>query len=351
MFGRITFIMLFTVAVLAATAPADSAYISLSDPTWTAEDYSGSQIEGSFSVHDGTAHYWRGSNGYNTLNLATGVVTNIGKPDPCNSNGYGDPMGLYDPNTNSFYAGTYVSSSQSYIYTYDCTAGTWNTGIEMVNIYGGAMSGADMYISGLREPWTGGFDCNYISKCDLSGDGYHDALIQTGGASANVAVDDAGNVFYANYDTSGPCALYKWTAGQVAGVVNDLAGGDTDTFLTLAEGEKLSDMPGGANGIVVDDAGNIFITTNAWPDSALLRWNGTAGDGDNYEIVGDNDGIAGFAWFGPLAIDGDFLAGDTLYGSYGYNGPVTGITVPEPATMCLLGIGGGLALLRRRRKK
>jgi hypothetical protein len=76
-------------------------------------------------------------------------------------------------------------------------------------------------------------------------------------------------------------------------------------------------------------------------------WNGIAGDDFNYDVLATAGSSAN--WFGPLAIDGDFLNGAPLYGSYGFGGPITEIAylVPEPTTLALLGLGG---LLLRRRK-
>ena len=338
-------------AFTAGPALADSAYLDLMIDGMSRDIGSGSiSMEGGFSVHNGTGHYWAGG-AYYTVDLETETITNMGAPSSIMSNGYGDPFGMYDATTNAFYAATYYGAGDSYIYKYDYGTGAWSEGYNSVNIYGGDFYNGDLYISGLREPWSGGFDSSYVSLFDFSGEGYHDALIETGGASAHVALDRQGNVYYTPYTTTGSTALYRWTSNQVASVVDDLAGGDEDTYLTLAEGEKLSDLPGGGNGITVDDAGHVFVTLNGYPDSYLLMWTGVAGDGDNYETVALNaDGS--FAWFGPLDIEGDFTQGDALYGSYGFGGPITEITanpVPVPAAAWLLGSGLlGLLGIRRR---
>ena len=336
----------------AGAALADSAYVSLSIDG-EANDIGTGQIfmEGGFSVYNGTGHYWAGAN-YSTVDLSTGSISSIGAPASVLSDGYGDPFGMYDATTNAFYAATYYGAGDSYIYRYDYDTSTWSDPYSSVNIYGGDFYNGDLYISGLREPWSGGFDSSYISLFDFSGNGYHDALIETGGASAHVALDNDGNVYYTPYTITGSTALYRWSVDQVATVINDLASGEADTYLTLTEGEKLSDLPGGGNGITVDDAGHVFITSNAYPTSYLMMWDGNTGDGNNYETIAINaDGS--FAWFGPLDIEGDFTEGDTLYGSYGFNGPITEITaspVPVPAAVWLLG-SGLLGLIGIRRRK
>ena len=348
------FALVFLIFLLSFTTSqvlASSSYIDLKIDGTSRDIGSGTiSLEGGFSVNNGTAHYWS-IGAYYTADLTSGETTKIGSPENSMSNGYGDPFGLYDVNNNSFYAATYYDEGTSYIYKYDYSTGSWSKGTETVNIYGGAVYNGDLYISGLREPWSGGYDSSYISLFD-SETGISDALIETGGASANVALDNQGNVYYVPYTTTGETALYRWTANQVASVVNDLEGGDTDTYLDLDDGEKLSDLVGGGNGITVDDAGNVFVTTNSGSTSYLTMWNGTAGEGDNYEILATNaDGT--YSWFGSMDIEGDFTKGDPLYiSAFTYGGPITEITaaVPVPGALLLM-CTGLLGLIGFRRKK
>ncbi len=351
----------FLVTLIPATSMASSAYLNLLIDGESRDIGSGNiSIEGGFSVYNGTGHYWNAVTGYSTVDINTGTVTQMANPDGWASNYAGDPFGLYDSVNNAFYAATYFNGGESCLYKYNYATDTWSAEGSAVNMYGGAVSNGNLYISGLRESWTGGYGSSYISLYDFSDDHLHDALIETGGASANVAVDNYGNVYYATYynpdGSQGSNVLYRWTADQVTGVMNDLASGEDDDFLTLADGEKLADLPdGGGNGITVDDSGNVFITLNDFTtgSSYLVKWDGTTGDGDNYDIIAEEaDGI--FAWFGPLDIEGDFAAGDSLYGSYGWGGPITEITaasVPIPGAVWLLGSGLiGLFSIRRKKK-
>jgi hypothetical protein len=347
-------ILLFILFLIlpAGQALAESAYVDLQIPGASRDIGVGQiTIEGGFSVHNGTGHYWNADTGYRTVDIATGTVTQMANPDSWVTNYGGDPFGLYDSVNNAFYAATYFNGGESRLYKYDYGTDAWSAEGTAVNMYSGAVSNGNLYISGLREPWSGGYDSSYISLYDFSDAHRHDALIETGGASAHVAVDNNGNVYYVPF-AFGSSALYRWSAAQVASVVDDLAGGATDSYLTLNDGQKLSDLDGGGNGITVDDAGHVFISTNGGPDGSLLMmWDGTPGDGNNYTVVGTApEGTWG--WFGPLDIEGDFAVGDALYGSYGFNGPITEITaspVPVPAAVWLLGSGLiGLAGIRRR---
>ena len=341
--------LVFLLFFITSQALASSAYIDLQIDGTSRDIGSGTiSLEGGFSVSNGTGHYWAGAT-YYTVDLASETITNIGAPSSVNSNGFGDPFGLYDASSNSFYAATYDSAGSSYLYKYDYASNSWSEGAETVNIYSGAVFNEDVYISGLREPWTGGYGTNYVSMFD-SETGISDALIQTGGASASVALDNNGNVYYALYTTTGETALYRWSSDQVAEVVNDLSNDEEDTYLTLDDGEILSILPGGANGITVDDAGNVFVTTNG-TQSLLMMWNGTTGEGDNYEILATNaDGTYG--WFGFMDIEGDFTKGDSLYMSAAYGGCITEITaaVPVPGALLLM-CTGLLGLIGFRRKK
>jgi hypothetical protein len=271
----------------------------------------------------------------------------MGQPSSVNTNGFGDPFGVYDSQNNCFYAASYKSSGTSCLYKYSNSSGTWSEEGTAVNLYGGDVYNGNLYISGLREPWTGGYDDTFVSLYDFSPLNAHDALVEVGGASAHVAVDAQGNVYYATYEPTGSASLYRWNADLVQSVINDLAGGEEDTFLTLADGEKLADLEGGANGLAVDDVGHVFFTFNSMSStpSTLCMWNGIAGDGLNYDVLATTGPYGN--WFGPLTIEGNFLNGDPLYGSFGFGGPITEITyIPEPATIAILALGS--LLLRRK---
>ncbi|MBC2594170.1 PEP-CTERM sorting domain-containing protein [Ruficoccus amylovorans] len=291
--------------------------------------------DGQFTVSGGNIHYWSASSGYSTYNLSTGATTTIGKPPAgTSSNGFGDPFGVYDSSSGTFYTASFRSGGSSYIYRHDSASGSWlqnsgsTYGTELVNAYGGATRNGQLYVSGLVEPWNGGYgQSTFISLFDA--DGRQDTLIETANNSAYLAVDGDGGVYYGIFNLGGSSSLYYWTAEQVASVTNDLyAEGAVDTFLTLADGQILLDIDGGFNGLTVDEAGNIFFSVNGGSAGSVVGMVDDSSEG--YAVIYDGPGM----WYGALSIDGDFNDGATLYmNNYG---EIVGIAVPEPATYAAL---------------
>ncbi|WP_309379921.1 hypothetical protein [Cerasicoccus frondis] len=334
----------FFAATAALAASSSSAFGLISTQSLSVS------ADGQFTYSSGLIHYWTGSQGYSTYDVATGVTNTIGKPDGALTNGFGDPFGIYDSASGMFYGATYLDGGNSYIYSYNTSTSTWSDGVQMTNAYGGATYNNTLYVSGLGEPWNGGYgQSTFIFG--FSEDGLHDALIETGGNSSYMAIAPNGDIYYARFDyaIASNNILYRWDAADVANVFNDLAGGAEDTFLTLANAEVILQLPGTSNGVAVDDAGNVFFTTNG-SSSILGMVDDSSPDGYQTIVSSADDGIYG--WYGPISIEGDFTEGDPLYFSpYGSIIEVT-MQVPEPAHYAL--VGGlsvfGLVYCRKRKK-
>lgn len=321
----------------------------------------GLPISGGFSVANGVVHTWTddmfsadGYQGYRTGNLTTGLVTSISKPSAQYGNGYGDAFGAYDAGSGTFYAG-YYSNSDAGVLRY--SGGSWTNLGTFQSLYGAEAHNGDLYVSGLNAIWTGGTDqSNQIALFDLSGGNQHDVLIQATGNSAHVAVDVLGNVYYANYNGSTP-ALYRWSLEDINSVRADMGGGDAgggsgDLFLTYGDADILSFLPAGANGLAVDEGGNVFVTVNGAGSSLLVMWNETMGAGasDHVETIATLDSGSFFGWFGPIDTVGDFLNGGSVYFSnYGSGGLAEITAVPEPSSVALV-LLGCVGILRRRRR-
>lgn len=339
-----------------ATAQSTSSIITAESGYMSRDVVTNQSVSGGFTVANGRVYSWSnqypGYVGFQIGNIATGEVQTIGQPSfPINSNGYGDPFGLYDAANDIFYAGTYNDGGAS-LYSY--SNGTWTALGNFNSLYGADVQNGDVYVSGLNAIWTGGVgQHNQIALFDLSGAGNHDVLIHATGNSAYVTVDNAGNVYYANYNGGTP-SLYRWSFESINLVRADreggLAGGGIDDlYLTYDDAELLSSLPGGANGIAVDEGGNVFVTTNY--SSEVVMWNESmgTGSGDNYVTIGTP---AGFGWLGAIDTHGDFLNGGSIYVSnYGSDG-LAEITqaVPEPSVYLLLAVAAGLVGFRKLRR-
>jgi hypothetical protein len=84
-----------------------------------------------------------------------------------------------------------------------------------------------------------------------------------------------------------------------------------------------ADLPMGAYDCEVDAAGHVIFTMNIWGGTQVLgRWNGTPGDGPNYDTLAVSD-----AWLGMVKSRGDYtiqVPGNSLF-TVGYNEPLADI--------------------------
>lgn len=352
----------FFLATSLSPLAAQTTGIAITDPSLygLTDRLTSLNVYGGYSVYDGQLYYWGGSGSgvqeYRIYDIAAGTLRSSIPVSGITmvSNMYGDPFGLYDSINGIFYVGTY-SNSDSGLYSYNESTGVWNSLGVFESLFGAATYDGRVYASGLNAIWNGGFgQGNQIALFDLTGAGNHDVIIQADGNSAGVAVDHAGNVYYASYEFGGS-GLYMWTAEQVASVMAEnghggAGGGEDDIFLTYNDATLLTDLPGGAYGINVDAAGNIFVTVNGGV-SGLLMWNESMGlgDGEHYELIADAGGSWG--WFNHVEVEGDFLNGGTLWVSSGTGLAEITYLIPEPTTFAMVIMGGLLALYGNRRRK
>ena len=289
---------------------------------------------GGFDVQGTEIACWGGISGVGSelrvVDRTTGTRTDLGAP----ADGYSgyNSFVAFSPIDSSFYVGfTVGDNSDDRIYQVD-RAGTWTHIATLAGNFDLEFAGNNPFVSGLHDE-----SGNAIWLLDTTGANNHDKLIEIGGYSAGLGVDTTGNVFYASSDS----ALYRWDAADVAGAI----GG---TSLTNADGTKLADLEAGAYDTEVDAAGNVLFTVNGSRNITAL-WNGTEGDGQNYDALTLGAGEWG-NWHTLVKSTGDIhTPGEAFYvGDFYFNGVAEVSAVPEPSTLALL--LAGVVFLAFRRK-
>ena len=344
-----TWMTALIVLAVAVVAPAASNIVSPAQPGYAVEDVlTGHWISG-FDFANGSAFAWAGGT-LKQLDGATGaLVANYGAP--VYQNAAGDPLSYFNSfvrieSPTSVWVGfTTSGNADDRIYQVDLAApaAVWTkkatlTGVQDLAFYGGAV-----YAVGNPTAAAFGTDATVYRLANGAPDdpNAHDGIATLGGYTAGLAMDAAGNLYYATNGT-GAEKLLRFSSAQVAAAVG--AG-----MLTAADGEVLSNLVGGAYDVDVDSAGNLLFNMNG-AESLVARWSGVSGAGQNYDIVARGT-AGGFHWFSMIDVEGDCsdLGGGTVYTGDFYNPGVGGVTVPEPGSLVLLA-AGALAAIRRRRR-
>ena len=81
------------------------------------------------------------------------------------------------------------------IFSYNIETGTWSEGYSLLCNFDMEFIGEHILVSGLNS--TSWSDPNCISLLDVSGNDNHRKIIDVGGYSAGLGIDDEGNVYYA----------------------------------------------------------------------------------------------------------------------------------------------------------
>ncbi len=328
---RFTILLILALTlVFGSVATASSTFFDTSATTGRpVTDRFTSHSFGGFDVSSTTVTGWA-SGSLKVFDRSTGSFTNFNGPS--GYTGYNSFVCLDSSSSSAWVGFTTSGNVDDRIYQVDLSTGTWTHRATMAGNFDMSFSGANAYVSGLH---TG--SSTSIWSLDTTGNNNHDEIIQVGGFSAGLDFDSAGNVYYASSSNG----LYRWSTSDIAGAIGA-------TFLDYTDGDKLSDIELGAYDVEVDGADNIIFNGNGSYCYTAL-WNGTTGSGTNYDYLGIASASGPYGdWFGMIGSSGDVTGDGTLYQSDFYYSGLAEVSVPEPATVMLLSIGG--LLLRRRRK-
>ena len=239
---------------------------------------------------------------------------NYGKPADYDVASYSSFLSLSPDGTSLWTGYTDAANMDARIYRIDVESGEWDLKARMAANWDLVFWNDSLLVSGLNS--TDYNTPNAIFVLDTSGQDLHRKIIETGGNSAGLAIDSHGNLYYGTSSLTGPNALYRWDSIQLA-VVIETPGASP---LQLGEAEKLADLPMGVYDCEVDDGDHVVFSMNVWGGTQVLaRWNGTAGDGPNYDTLAVSD-----AWLGMVKSRGDYtvqVPGNSLF-TLGYGEPL-----------------------------
>lgn len=271
-----------------------------------------------FYLNDGDTIYMVGITSGETLKK-------FGEPEDYSATHYVSFLTV-SPDGNSIWTGyTSDGNLDDRIYSIDVERGEWelqatfpgNLDLEFWEDY--------ILVSGLNSSsWDAPAA---IFVLDTSGGDEHFRIIEPGGYSAGMAVDQEGNLYYGTSYASHPNALYRWNNTIVRNAIEQPGKLDLDTL----HGEKLTDLPGGAYDCEVDEGGNVLFNMNRYGGTmATCMWNGIPGDGNNIDTLATASGD--WDWLGILKSKGD-------------------ITIAEPGNMIVThSFGQPLAMLTSRNR-
>ncbi len=241
---------------------------------------------------------------------------------------YGKPSGYsswpsfltLSPDKKNIWAGyTNSGNLDDRIYKIDVTSGVWKLMAHLSGNFDLEFWGDSILVSGLNSSnWN---DPTSIFVLDTTGNDSHRKIIEMGGSSAGLAVDKHKNIYYGTYFalSSGPVAMFRWDSLKIANII-----ADANDTLKIADAIKLTDMPQGAYDCDIDDADNLIFNFNSFSSEKVLAvWNGTSGDGLNFDTIAVAKGMSD--WLTIIKSQGDIFnvdPGNTVFvGGFGH--PIT----------------------------
>jgi len=296
------YLTLTTLCVLAVPVFGQS-YLAPEKPydvaTWL-PDY---QAISAFDFTD-TLFYLHDGDTIRQLGISSGVEYNkYGEPADYTASSYVSFLSV-SPDGSTIWTG-YTSSENldDRIYSIDAESGEWELRARFPANMDLVFWKDSILVSGLNSSsWDAPAA---IFVLDASGANAHRRIIEPGGYSAGMALDQEGNLYYGTSYAVDPNALYLWD-NSLLELVIEIPG---KPILQVAQAEKLSDLPSGVYDCEVDEGGNVLFNMNLeGGPQALAMWNGIPGDGINIDTLATASGE--WDWLGILKSTGDITLGE-----------------------------------------
>lgn len=335
--GALSACLFFT---LSANVLAGSTNFN-ANPPYTATDVPIAETYSSFDVNGTDVYGWANGNIYvGNLNGTNNVLSGqLDRPTAYldGATTIFNSFTYYDASQNSLWLGfTNLGNTDDRIYSVDLNTNTWSTDFAgLIGNYDLRIEDGEVYVSGNPLAASFGADARIYNLGAVASALTNSAteIINLGGFSPGFDFDSAGNLIVATADYDGTDELLRFAEGDLGGPV-----------LNRGDGEVLSTMAGGSSGAVVDDADNIYFSTNT-AIRQVGKWNGTAGSAENFDVVGTT-----INFVGGLDAEGDVESKDNGDLFIGLSGQPGFVQVPEPATGSLFLLAGLGALAFRRRR-
>lgn len=276
---------------------------------------------GAFDFSD-TLFYLNDGDTIHSFGISSGSEFNkYGVPEEYSVNRYVSFLTL-SPGGKTIWTGfTSDGNTDDRIYSIDVESGEWELQATFPANMDLEFWSDSILVSGLNS--TSWDAPSAIFVLDTSGANNHRRIVEPGGYSAGMAIDQQGNLYYGSSYAMENNALYRWDASLLQLVVED----PVRPVLQVTHAEKLSDLPAGAYDCEVDEGGNVLFNMNLYGGTmAVGMWNGTSGDGHNIDTLATASGE--WDWLGTIKSRGDISltqAGNMVL-TYSFGQPLAVIT-------------------------
>lgn len=323
------YVAFLAILVMVNIAHAQDCYLTTGDNFSAAEVFTDYDMLLNFDICDGLLYAHTGDT-IIVINMSdNSELAKYGKPSGYNAL----PSFVYaNPSQNEIWAGfTVTGNIDDRIYRIDTETGQWEFIASLTGNFDMEIIDGHLLVNGIIY---GVGDCIYL--LDTSGENNHRVIIEIFGNSAGITSDTQGNLYYGT-SVMANNKLLKWSGADILSVVSNPEAAP----LQIVDAEKLTDSPASIYDCDMDDAGNLVFTLNDYyADKVLAMWNGTAGDGENFDTLAYTTDA--MDWLTVVKTTGNLLDQGDENGAFvlSYAHPIAKIngTIPAPQQIQPFGV-------------